>query len=574
MSRTQAHHRGAAGFALPLLVAVTTALIAAPASAQSLGVKVWSDRGDGGVYNSGDPIGISVRTNRDAYLIVYEIDAEGAVHVLFPWQGNDTGVEGGTTLDLPEDPGDQLVVEGPVGEGYIVAIAADEPFRRLPWYLRPHDERADEMGYTADDHPDDGVTPDGKIVGDPFVAMERIRRQVLANPSDSHSFATAYTSYYVHHPVRYPRYLCNDCHRPGYWSWWDGFDPYYSQCSVFEFRVNANWWWGPTYWTTYVPYYAYVYRTDCPPRYRPRGPHGWFSSWDGWRRWSGTWGGPLRRYKSAQPAGYIGPSRWEQLRNTRGASTPLPPGFLASAHERPSSGGIPGAGIRRERRDGWGHGSGSANGNGRPWLRDGGQRGAGREAPGERRWVSGDRSAGPGGGGRSERRWGSGDRSGERSSGSGNPAGDRRWGSGERSGEGRSGERRSGDRSSERRWGSGDRKAPDPGPSRGGWNNRGSRGDRSNDSGQQQPNPPGREERPQPDAGRWSAPPAPAPPPPRSENRGWQGAGRSEGSRRVDVPRAPDPSPKAAPIPRQERPERQQQNDDGLKSRPDRGSRG
>src|SRR4029077_4436977 len=108
------------------------------------------------------------------------------------------------------------VVEGPVGEGYVVAIASDEPFRQLPWYLRPRDARAEEMGYTADDRVEDGVTPDGKIVGDPFVAMERLRRQVLAAPSDTRSFATTYTSYYVHHAVQYPRYLCNDCHRPGY----------------------------------------------------------------------------------------------------------------------------------------------------------------------------------------------------------------------------------------------------------------------------------------------------------------------------------------------------------------------
>jgi hypothetical protein len=482
-----------------LLVAAATLLAVVPASAQSLTVKLWSDRGDGAVYQPGDPIDISVRTNRDANLIVYEIDAEGAVHVLFPWEGNDTSIEGGTALDLPEDPSEQLVVEGPVGEGYIVAIASEEPFRRLPWYLRPHDERAEELGYTAEDHPDEGVTPDGKIVGDPFVAMERIRRQVLPNPSDTRSFATTYTSYYVHHAVRYPRYLCNDCHRPGYWGWWDGFDPYYSQCSVFEFRVNAGWWWGPTYWTTYVPYYAYVYRTNCPPRYRPRGPHGWFSSWDGWRRWTGTWGGPLRRYKSAPPPDYVGPSRWNQRQFT-GGSRQLPPGYLASAHERPISGGVPGSGLRRERREGWAPSSGGSTGSGgsRPWIRDGGSRSP-RDVP-------------RGNDGQLERGRGS----------SGTP--------------------------SERRWGRGDRPAPAPDGGRAPtWDRGGNRSDRP--SSRTNVNDGNRSQAPRNDRSsespRWSAPrsePQPASPPPsRGDDRGGQ---RQERPRSSDPPRSSGSRPR------------------------------
>jgi len=334
MSRIQPLHRRALSAAL-LMAAVV--LAAGPAAAQSpLAVKLWTSRGNDGVYEPGDEIEISARVNRDASLLVYEIDAEGAVHLLFPTRPDDADVPGGQTLRLPESGEDRLVVEGPVGEGYIVAIAAYDGFRELPWYLRPRDPRADEMGYAdEDDNESDGVTHEGRIVGDPFVAMERIRRKVLADPSDTHSFATTYATYYVHQEVRYPRYLCYDCHRSNYWSWWDGFDPYYSSCSVFQFRITANWWWGPTYWTGSVPYYAYVYRTDCPPRYRPHGTRDtWFSSWDGWRRWTDLWGGPLRRYKSSPPAGYVPPAKWDRTnRDGFGASLPLPPGYMASAHD-------------------------------------------------------------------------------------------------------------------------------------------------------------------------------------------------------------------------------------------------
>ena len=92
------------------------------------------------------------------------------------------------------------------------------------------------------------------------------------DPNDRDDFATTYTSYYVHERVRYPRYMCYDCHRPGYWQWWDGFDPYYSTCSVFDFRVNWGWAWGPTYWFNAVPYYVYIVRHDCPLPVPPSAP--------------------------------------------------------------------------------------------------------------------------------------------------------------------------------------------------------------------------------------------------------------------------------------------------------------
>lgn len=392
MSRIQKLSRPAAGFVLFLLtLAATVASTAVPAGAQTLNVKIRSDRGDGAVYQPGDAISLSVKTNRDANLIVYEIDAEGAVHVLFPTQGNDTGIDGGTSLQLPETSDEQMVVEGPVGEGFIVAVASEEPFRQLPWYLRPPDPRAQELGYTSsDERESEGVTSDGKIVGDPFVAMERIRRAVLAEGVNSRSFATAYTSYYVHNEVRYPRYLCNDCHRPGYYSWWDGFDPYYANCSAFEFRVNSNWWWGPTYWSGYVPYYAYVYRTDCPPRYRPQGSRGgvWYSSWDGWKRWTNTWGGPLRRFKSPPPAGYVAPAEWDRTRSAgrgagSGGGSTLPPGYFASAHDRWGRANQPGggqaSGIRRERVGG--APSGTTDGGSREWRTRGGSGGGSSTTP-------------------------------------------------------------------------------------------------------------------------------------------------------------------------------------------------
>lgn len=304
------------------LMTLLATVPSAQASTDGLSVEVATDRGHDAVYEVGDPLTIQARTSEDAYLLVYEIDAEGYVHLLYPDRHSSSFVVGERRYDIPSsDSNLELVAQGPTGQGYIVAIAAEDQFGDLPWYLRPYDAQAQEMGYDGEPNEEQGITAEGRIVGDPFVAMERIRRSVLATPEDPSTFATSYTTYYVGHEVQYPRYLCYDCHRPGYWSWWAGFDPYYDHCSAFNFRVNFAWGWGPSYWAGYVPYYMFVYRNDCPPRYRGYGGNH-YSSWDGWRRWRDLWGGPLRRYKNDPvPKTAYNPQRWP-----KGA---VPPGYLA-----------------------------------------------------------------------------------------------------------------------------------------------------------------------------------------------------------------------------------------------------
>jgi uncharacterized protein DUF4384 len=302
------------------------ALGPAAAGAREMGVEVWTDRGDDAVYQPGQTMEIRARSSQDAYLLVYEIDAEGYVRQLYPYRGSTGLVEGRQTYRVPPERSNvDLVVEGPVGQCYVVAIAAREPFRDMPWYLRPYDMQAENVGYEGMRDDEEGITAEGRIVGDPFVAMERIRRRVLEDPEDASSFSTSYATYYVHNQVRHPRYLCYDCHRPGRWAWWPGFDPYYTTCSVFDFRINWGWGWGPGYWFGYQPYYYYVVRHDCPPRYLYYRGH--YSSWDGWRRWNAMWGDHLIRYKSNPPPGYVPPSRYPD-RGTWRSPKSAPPGFI------------------------------------------------------------------------------------------------------------------------------------------------------------------------------------------------------------------------------------------------------
>jgi hypothetical protein len=302
----------------------------APAHARALDIEVWTGRGDDSVYEPGDLLEVRARASDDAYLLVYEIDAEGRVRLLSPFRGSSGFVEGRRTYTVPPERSNvELVVQdGPVGQCYVVAIASRDRFRDLPWYLRPYDIQAEEVGYEGMPDDEEGITAEGRIVGDPFVVMEKIRRRVLLRPNDASAFATGYATYYVHEEVRYPRYLCYDCHRPGRWTWWTGFDPYYTHCSVFDFRINWSWGWGPAYWFGTVPYYYYIVRADCPPHYRPWiGRRHNFSSWDGWRRWRSLWGEDLVRYKMDPPAGYVPPSRFPDRRTWKDART-TPPGIV------------------------------------------------------------------------------------------------------------------------------------------------------------------------------------------------------------------------------------------------------
>src|SRR5258708_22780246 len=102
-------HRFRALAAALLLLAVGSS----PALARRLDVELWTDRGDDAVYREGDAMRIKVRATDDAYLLVYEIDTEGRVNLLYPWKRGSGRVEGRHTLRLPDAASDYQLVAGP-----------------------------------------------------------------------------------------------------------------------------------------------------------------------------------------------------------------------------------------------------------------------------------------------------------------------------------------------------------------------------------------------------------------------------------------------------------------------------
>jgi hypothetical protein len=242
---------------------------AVPAAAASAAVDVWVNREEGGVYRPGESMRIFFRTRNDAYVLVYNIDTEGYIHLVYPYGPSDLErVQGGKTYRIParHDPYD-LVADGPPGMEFVVAVASRHPFRDLPWFLR---------GGNPDEAVSDDELESGQIVGDPYVGMERLNQRIIA-PEHAEESDITETFFYIHQRVDYPRYVCADCHYAAAYP----FDPYLSHCSVVDIRIDATWvrYARPRVGVVRPRYYYYV-RPGAPDRYAEWKSRRW-SSLDG-----------------------------------------------------------------------------------------------------------------------------------------------------------------------------------------------------------------------------------------------------------------------------------------------------
>jgi uncharacterized protein DUF4384 len=242
-------------------VQVDASILVEPAARVSrVDVDVWTNKEEGGVYRQGEPMRVLFRTSTDAFVLIYNIDTEGYIHLVYPYGPEDPDrIEGGVTYQVPSrhDPY-ELVADGPAGVEYVVAIASPFPFRDLPWYLRGRYE-GDEDDYGRDD--DEGES--GVIAGDPYVGMDRVIRRVVP-PGQEDEVATDDTYFYIERRVEYPRYVCADCHSYGGW-----YDPYVDVCTVVDIRIDAGWArFRPLRSRVLRPRYFYMVRSTAPSRYR------------------------------------------------------------------------------------------------------------------------------------------------------------------------------------------------------------------------------------------------------------------------------------------------------------------
>ncbi len=159
----------------------------------------------GSVYRAGEDVEFSIRTDTDAYVIVFDIDTDGFVHLLYPPRGeNLQRFSSKRDYELPGDTDQALVVGGAKGIEFVFALSVENRD-----YV--NDE---ELRFLADDE----RLPEQRrfrITGDPLLGANTIASQLVRGISHRQGVTMAFTYFYIDEAVDYPRYLCEDCYEKG-----------------------------------------------------------------------------------------------------------------------------------------------------------------------------------------------------------------------------------------------------------------------------------------------------------------------------------------------------------------------
>ncbi len=176
-------------------------------------ISVWADRES--VYRRGDRARIYFRTEEPAYVTVLRVDTDGRIRAVFPREPwGKTHVRGGRTIEVAASrDGRAFTVEDDPGIGYLFAIASPFPFE--------YDD------VTRGDYWDFRVVDDGRIRGDPYVALTELALKMV--PRGGHRYDIA--PYHVERRYEFPRFVCYDCHSYASYEEWN---PYSTSCARFR----------------------------------------------------------------------------------------------------------------------------------------------------------------------------------------------------------------------------------------------------------------------------------------------------------------------------------------------------
>jgi hypothetical protein len=218
------------------------------------GIALWTNHDDE-VFARGDVMTVYLRTDVDAFVSVFHVDADGIVRVLFPRTPfEDTFATAGRVFAVPgAHPDYTLRVDEYPGEGFLFGLVTLDPiaFRAF--------SRDGAWDYAALGLP-------ARVTDDPYVLFSALLAALV--PEHYEAYGYAVTPYYVDGPQAYPRFLCYQCHAyvpPTVW------DPYAHSC--IRVRVHEPAWWrypGEWYGGTAVV----APPRALPPRYvvEPRPP--------------------------------------------------------------------------------------------------------------------------------------------------------------------------------------------------------------------------------------------------------------------------------------------------------------
>lgn len=223
-------------------------------------VEISISGGSGAVYLPGDTPDLWIISDEDCYVMVYEIDSDGYLRVLYPRSPYQSGfIRGGRAYRICRPGCGRYYVSGPPGVVYVHVLASPRPFRRVYWEGCDGYARL-SIGVSWDNFGGYmGCVLPPRVYGDPYVAMQTIDEFICLDMVREGIVWADFTYFYVGHRVDYPRYLCYDCH-----GFRCPFDPYVDVCLRFTINiVNPRpacstwcWWW----WCTPKKVY-------CGPRY-------------------------------------------------------------------------------------------------------------------------------------------------------------------------------------------------------------------------------------------------------------------------------------------------------------------
>jgi hypothetical protein len=92
-------------------------------------VRIWLDHEDAG-YMRGDRVKLFLKTRDDRYVVVFHVDPDNRLRVLFPLDpGDDNYVKGGKTYKVINRGGREGFVADIAGLGVVFAAASPDPFR-------------------------------------------------------------------------------------------------------------------------------------------------------------------------------------------------------------------------------------------------------------------------------------------------------------------------------------------------------------------------------------------------------------------------------------------------------------
>src|SRR6266516_2387207 len=215
--------------ALLSLAFVPTPAVRGALSSDRPRIEAWTNRGEGAGYTRGERVRLFFRLDQDAYVTIFRVDTDGRVRVLFPrdpWEDN--FARGGRDLEVDgrQLGSDAFTIDDYPGVGYLFAVASADAF--------VYDQ------IESGDHWDYRVIADGRVRGDPYVAMTDLAQRIV--PEGYADWDYDVVSYNVGQHYDYPRFLCYDCHTYVSYSYWD---PYYTSCVRFRMFVYDDPWYYP-----------------------------------------------------------------------------------------------------------------------------------------------------------------------------------------------------------------------------------------------------------------------------------------------------------------------------------------